>query len=75
MTGMRRVLRIAGVAVAAVLALVVWFVVFLTVNEYRPADVEAVHISHKQKETDAGDEISVLTFNIGYAGLGRNRCV
>ena len=72
MTGMRRVLRIAGVAVAAVLALVVLFVVFLTVNEYRPADEEAVQISHKQKETDAGHEISVLTFNIGYAGLGRN---
>lgn len=49
------------------------FVGVLTITEYRPEDVESVPIENNQTRTVSLDtEMTILTFNIGYAGLGEN---
>ena len=44
----------------------------LSLNEYRPAAQEALNLFTDQakEELQAGDELSILGWNIGYAGLG-----
>ena len=43
--------------------------VYFTVREYRPQDEETMTVSnHSELEIELDQEISVLTFNIGYAG-------
>ena len=47
------------------------FLVFLTVTEYRPEPVEAVEVIHNPTlSVQPGAQLSFMTFNIGYAGLG-----
>lgn len=62
---------LSGVLVAVLLALV-GLVVYLTVTEYRPRDrQEAEHASVLAGEAAVtGGQLTVYTWNIGYAGLG-----
>ncbi len=57
-----------GVLIAAAALLIGW----LTLNEYRPADTEALQLSGAQSNRKAavGETIRVLTMNVGYGSLG-----
>ncbi|MFW6318984.1 MAG: endonuclease/exonuclease/phosphatase family protein, partial [Bacillota bacterium] len=46
---------------------------FLTITEYRPDDIETVSVDNNQSTSSVrkSERISLMTFNIGYAGLGR----
>ncbi|MDO4283816.1 MAG: endonuclease [Eubacteriales bacterium] len=57
-----------GILLGAVLLLAAG-VLYLTVREYRPAQVEAVPVSDGQSALAAGDAFSVMTYNVGYGGL------
>lgn len=47
--------------------------VYFTVREYRPQDEETMTVrNNSDLEVILNEEISILTFNIGYAGLGIN---
>ncbi len=50
------------------------FVVYLTVNEFKPADVEDAELlgTATGETLNIGDELSILTWNIGYGGLDKN---
>lgn len=66
-------LAILGVLLAAVLAVFIWVVA----SEYKPLDVENVEVKYDDGDEDAaelkeGQELSVLTWNIGYCGLGED---
>ena len=66
------VLALVGFVVAAVLV----FLGVATLTEYRPEAVERVHVDVLSRKTTAlqpGDKVSFLTFNIGYAGLGKDQ--
>ena len=69
---LKKVLRIAGIILGALIGLAVLFILFLTVFEYRPKDTEEAQLlssdAAKVLQKDTG--ISVLSWNIGYAGLG-----
>ena len=59
--------------ILAVLLLVVLLVVVLTVTEYKPADEESIETEGKGQETlSVGDDLTVLSWNIGYGSLGDN---
>ena len=60
-----------GVLGAIVLAAVLFFG-WLTVREYKPADVETLEILSAEKDTEQelGDSFRVMSWNTGYAGLG-----
>lgn len=57
------------VMLGAAAALVVW----LTVTEYKPGDVESLELTPGNSSTAVSpvDEIKILSFNIGYGALGR----
>ena len=48
------------------------FILYLTVTEFKPAPVEelAVHLDPASRSMQAGDTLDVLSWNIGYGGLG-----
>ncbi len=57
--------------IIALLILVGAVLVYFTIREYRPQDEEVMTVSNNSElEVELDKEISLLTFNIGYAGLG-----
>lgn len=71
-TRAKRVLRVIGIILAVVAVLFVILLVFLTVAEYRPQPVEEVAVTGTSGAPIDG-HVRVLTFNIGYAGLGKDQ--
>lgn len=69
---MKKFLKILLGVLLAAAAAAVCLVLWLTVREYRPADVERLEILGEpgQKRVPAGESFSVLSWNIGYGGLG-----
>ena len=68
-----KILRVFLIIVLAVVVAVAGMLVFLSVTEYKPEDRETVSVTGgAADQISAGDEISVLTFNIGYGALGDN---
>ena len=51
------------------------FLGFLTVTEYKPADVEALELRMLDVEADPvpSEGLTLLSWNIGYAGLGKEQ--
>ena len=69
----KRVIKGIIIFIAAVLLLVAGLLVFLTVTEYKPADVEPLKVKGTANETySVGDSMSIMTWNIGYGALGDN---
>lgn len=64
-------LRVSGLLVLAVVVVAAGLVTYLSVTEYRPEDVETVQIA---ADADTHPltlgEVTVLSYNTGYAGLG-----
>ena len=68
----KKILKIALIVLGVVVVLAVAFVLYLTLTEYKHADVEAVEtLSYGDAETP-GSGITLMTWNIGYCGLGAN---
>ena len=71
---MKRLFRILFVLLLVVVLAFAGLAGFLTVTEFKPADVEAVTVRHG---TEAGpvpsEDLTVLSWNIGYAGLGKHQ--
>lgn len=66
-------LAAAGMIAGCVLAVFLILLAVLTVTEYRPKEVEEVEVrGDYSKEPGVGEEISVLSWNIGYGALGDN---
>ncbi len=62
-------LRLLGTLVAWVLVFVIGFFVWASIKEYTPAEVEEIYL-HNEEQRFTGDTITLLSWNIGYAGLG-----
>ena len=70
----KRVLKVAGVVVAAILILLIGLIGFLSITEYKPEPVEDASLAFMDglsKEASVSDEFTVYTWNIGYGGLGK----
>jgi endonuclease/exonuclease/phosphatase family metal-dependent hydrolase len=66
----KRILIIFGIAAGTVIIFAAGFIGFLTIAEYRPAPVQPLEIkNHALRRPAAGDSISLLSWNIGYASL------
>lgn len=72
----KAVLKIFGVLITAVLVFAIGLIGWLTIDEFNPKPVETVPVSIEGEEKVSapvlGEEISVLTFNIGYCDLGKD---
>lgn len=69
---LKRILKIVLILVGIVVALAAALVLYLTVTEYKPQAVEdaASLQSSAGSSLSAGSEVSILSWNIGYSGLG-----
>lgn len=65
--------RILLIVILAAVLLLVGMVGFLSLTEYKPADREKAQITGEvARDLNLNEEISLLTFNIGYGALGDN---
>ena len=71
----QKVVRVILCIFGVIILIVGGFFGWLTVNEYRPADVEEVTVDTTEgsgKKLTLGDSLSIATWNIGYGALGDN---
>ena len=67
----KRVLKILGITVGSIIAIVLIFVLVLTIAEYRPDDVEWLELTGSSDQGLAkGQTFTILSWNMGYGGLG-----
>ena len=73
----KKILTIVLIVLGVILLLVIALFAWLTITEYRPAATEDVEIVRSAGKTEKplaagadGTELTVLSWNIGYAGLG-----
>ncbi|NLG82404.1 MAG: endonuclease [Bacilli bacterium] len=70
---MKKLLRMFVKFVIAVVLVVALFLGYFTIVEYKPKDIEQLTINNNsESKIELDQDITVLTFNIGYAGLGKN---
>ena len=63
---------IPAAVVGSLLAVVILFFLFLTIVEYKPKPVEAVPFTTENQMLLKNTPISIMSWNIGYAGLGKD---
>ena len=71
---MKKAAKIVGIEAGVILLLAVLLILTLTVTEYRPADREILQIDQgtEMKTLAPGDELNVVSWNVGYGALGDN---
>jgi len=70
----KRVFKVVGIVLLVIAAAFLVFLLYLTFTEFRPDDVEAVEIvGAGDREIAIEEQITVLTWNIGYGGLGKHQ--
>lgn len=71
----KKVLKVALIVLAIILVLVAAFVIYLSVNEFNPEPVTAVKVENEDELSSLspvlGQTVEVMSWNIGYAGLGQ----
>ena len=68
-----RILRAAGAVLLCAVILLVGFVGFLSVTEYRPKARQTLDVlDNPSMRPKTGSQLTVVTWNIGYAALGDN---
>ena len=68
---MKKAFKIILIILAVIAAAVIAFIAWLSITEYRPESMEEVPISGSSTGKAAiGQELNIVTWNIGYCGLG-----
>ena len=70
---MKKILKILGAVLLICVFVVVTLIGYLTIDEYKPEDIESLEISGNEgSEIEVGKTTSLMTWNIGYGALGDN---
>ena len=70
---MKRVLKILGTLIALVVICFGALLAFLSITEYKPENIEMLQVSGEASGTlKTGEEVRVLSWNLGYGALGDN---
>jgi len=74
MRSIRFIFKTVLVLVLLVVLVAVGVILWLTVTEYKPAEVEtlAVTVGARHDTAQIGQRYKIVTLNVGYAGLGRD---
>ena len=67
---MKKLLKVLLILLLVAVLLVGGFLGFLTMTEYKPKDVEAIEIKGSGSGPVPAENLSLISWNIGYAGLG-----
>ena len=74
-TLLKWILKLASTALVLVLVLAIGLVSWLSITEYTPAEREVIPAqigNQNLSDIDLGQELTVYSWNIGYAGLGQD---
>ena len=72
---MKRFLKVLLIIVLVIVAAAAGLIAWLSIAEYRPEAVEELNFTARDESAPAlpqGESLTVLSWNIGYAGLGSN---
>lgn len=70
---MKKALKIIGIIILIIVLLFGGLLIYLTTQEYKPNDIETIAVENAHDTIKLNkNNISVLSFNTGYAGLGNN---
>ena len=73
---LKKILKILLIVIAVIALFVVGFVTYLSVNEFNPEPVTSVSVTKAVRleglSPVVGQELNVVSWNIGYAGLGED---
>jgi len=72
MKAVKAVLKWLLIVILIIVLAAAALIVYLTVTEYTPVDTEKVEYPAGDRTLSAGDGLSILSWNIGYSGLGKN---
>ena len=69
---MKKMLKALGILLLVVVLAAAGLILWLSVTEFKPAPVENVEVSAvgALDQVDPEEELQILSWNIGYAGLG-----
>lgn len=69
---MKKVLEYLLEGILVIVVAAIGLLVFLTINEYKPAEVEKVEVrGSASKRLSLDKDVSILSWNIGYSALGQ----
>lgn len=70
---MKSLFKFIGGFISAMLLVVIGFLIYSTLAKYKPEKIEVLQIQQPQQGSGnaTGQEVNILTWNIGYAGLGK----
>ncbi|WP_194189568.1 endonuclease/exonuclease/phosphatase family protein [Clostridium chrysemydis] len=70
---MKKMIKVLIYAIIVLLVLVLGYVCFMIVTDYKPEPIEKVNIeNNREKTVKLNKEYTLTTFNIGYAGMDKN---
>ena len=69
---MNSTLKKLGIALLAMAVCIAGLLAYFTICEYKPEPVEEIAVTDGTKEIHLNDDISIMSFNTGYAGLSEN---
>jgi endonuclease/exonuclease/phosphatase family metal-dependent hydrolase len=70
----RKILKISGIVLGALLLLLIGGILFLTITEYKPEASESLPIANNQHQLiETEQPLSVLSMNIGYGALDKDQ--
>lgn len=67
---MKTFLKILLTIIVVVVATLVGLILWLTITEYKPSAVEPLAVVSRGEAAKTGKELTLLSWNIGYSGLG-----
>ncbi|PKP53962.1 MAG: hypothetical protein CVT92_02015 [Bacteroidetes bacterium HGW-Bacteroidetes-1] len=67
----KRILSILGGTLIVLVLLFGLFLFYINFTDYMPAPMEELQITHRNPKNIESETLSLMTWNIGYAGLGR----
>ena len=65
------ILKRLGIALGVIIIVFGLFLLYTTFADYRPAELETIRPEGEAAAGKTGNEVHLVTWNIGYAGLGR----
>lgn len=67
---MKIFLKISLISISIVILLIILFLAFFTITDYKPDSTSGINNSNHPDTLKTGDTLTIITWNIGYAGLG-----
>lgn len=70
---MRKIIKRIGIGVLGIIVVIASVLVFYTVQEYRPSEIENIEVKSEGESLSVNQTLKILSMNTGYAGLDKSQ--